>query len=37
MDDQQVLERSFGELHFGSAELGDVAGRGDWCKWRIKW
>ena len=24
MDDRQVLERSFGELHFGSAELGDV-------------
>ena len=24
MDDQQSLERSFGEVHFGSAELGDV-------------
>ena len=24
MDDQQALELSFGEVHFGSAELGDV-------------
>jgi hypothetical protein len=24
MDDQQALERSFGEVHFGSAELGDM-------------